>query len=393
MGFQVEQWVGLSREEIEEILAPIVGVPVPGWVILPLVGGASDRRYFRILWGEPLRNGFRGRSLVLMKLAQAPSPPEIPYISVLRHLERHQIPAPHLYAYDPGRGAALLEDLGDRTLEEEVKSPTDPDAGKAYYLEAIDLILRMQLEGSQEGEGDCVAFGLAFDIPKLMYELDFFITHTLEGLWEREVPPAHRQKLRADFGAICQTLAGQKRYFTHRDYHSRNIMVQGGKLRLVDFQDARMGPCQYDLVSLLRDSYVYLGEDRLEELMGYYLERKEALEGSRVNRQEFRRIFDLMALQRNLKALGTFGYQKVVKGNDRFLENIPLTLYYVRENLERNLDSPGLTELLGAYLPFEQAAPVHGPLLRQGPLALDDFEDPMSPKVLQLEVLGPQGIG
>lgn len=393
MGFQVERWVGLSKEEIEEILAPIVGAPVPEWGILPLVGGASDRRYFRILWGEPFGNGFGGSSLVLMKLAQAPSPPEIPYLSILRHLQRLQIPVPQLYAYNAERGAALLEDLGDRTLEEEVKSPTDPDAKEACYLKAIDLILRMQLEASQGGEGDCVAFGLAFDIPKLMEELELFLKHTVEGLWGREILPAHRRELQAHFHAICQTLAGQKRYFTHRDYHSRNIMVQSGELRMVDFQDARMGPCQYDMVSLLRDSYVYLGEKWVEDLARYYIERKEALEGIRVDRREFRRIFDLMALQRNLKALGTFGYQKVAKGNERFLETIPLTLYYVQENLERNPYSPELKELLKAYLPFEQAAPVPGPLLRQGPLALDDFEDAMGPKVLQLEVLGPQGIG
>ncbi|MBI2876196.1 MAG: phosphotransferase [Candidatus Tectomicrobia bacterium] len=383
--------VGLSQENVAEMLAPIVGTPFPEWEIIPLVGGASDRRYFRILFGKPLSNGFRGgSSLILMKLAQAPSPPEIPYTNVLRHLQRHQIPVPQLYTYDPQKGAALLEDLGDRTLEEEVKRPTDPEAERAYYVKAIDLILRMQLEASHGKEADCVAFALAFDLPKLMEELEFFLTHTVAGLWQREISPAHRPVLQGQLLAICQILADQPRYFTHRDYHSRNIMVQAGDLRIVDFQDARMGPCQYDLVSLLRDSYVYLGEEWVEELMEYYVERKEALEGVRIDRQEFRRVFDLMALQRNLKALGTFGYQKVAKGNDRFLENIPLTLYYLQENLERN-DSPSdLQELLRAYLPFEQAAPVHGPLLPQGPMVLDSAEAPVGPGVPRPQPLSLQ---
>ena len=125
-------------------------------------------------------------------------------------------------------------------------------------------------------------------------------------------------------------LASEPRVLCHRDYHSRNLMLHEGQLYIIDFQDARMGPDTYDLVSLLRDSYVDLPEQTVGELIAYFL----ALKGSRDTEQEFRPRFHLMALQRNLKALGTFGYQTTARRNPVYIQYIPRTLRYVRDNLE-----------------------------------------------------------
>ena len=116
----------------------------------------------------------------------------------------------------------------------------------------------------------------------------------------------------------------------HRDYHSRNLMLHHDRLYIIDFQDARMGPDTYDLVSLLRDSYVDLPERTVDELIAYFL----ALKGETRDRAEFRRRFDTMALQRNLKALGTFGYQTTARRNPVYIQYIPRTLRYVRDNLD-----------------------------------------------------------
>ena len=113
-------------------------------------------------------------------------------------------------------------------------------------------------------------------------------------------------------------------------------MLHNGALFIIDFQDARMGPDTYDLVSLLRDSYVDLTSRQVDELIAYFLalrhgrRRVTADDGA-----EFRRRFDLMALQRNLKALGTFGYQTVTRGNPVYIQYIPRTLNYVRANLAK----------------------------------------------------------
>ena len=120
----------------------------------------------------------------------------------------------------------------------------------------------------------------------------------------------------------------------HRDYHSRNLMLHGGSLYIIDFQDARMGPDTYDLASLLRDSYVDLTPSQVDELIAYFL----ALTRGAAHRltddgAEFRRRFDLMALQRNLKALGTFGYQTTTRGNPVYIQYMPRTLSYVKQHL------------------------------------------------------------
>ena len=117
----------------------------------------------------------------------------------------------------------------------------------------------------------------------------------------------------------------------HRDYHSRNLMWRDERLCIIDFQDARLGPDTYDLASLLRDSYVDLPEQVVDELIAYFL----ALQGRSAESAEFRRRFDLMALQRNLKALGTFGYQTTARRNPVYIQYIPRTLNYVRANLHR----------------------------------------------------------
>ena len=132
----------------------------------------------------------------------------------------------------------------------------------------------------------------------------------------------------------------------HRDYHSRNLMLSAGDLYIIDFQDARMGPDTYDLVSLLRDSYVDLTEGTVDELIAHFVAlRREGAPSTHDAAWEadFRRRFDMMALQRNLKALGTFGYQTTVRGNPVYIQYIPRTLRYAKANLARHraVRSPG----------------------------------------------------
>jgi hypothetical protein len=131
----------------------------------------------------------------------------------------------------------------------------------------------------------------------------------------------------------------------HRDYHSRNLMLSDGRLYIIDFQDARMGPDTYDLVSLLRDSYVDVPDRELDDLIAYFL----ALKGC-TDAVEFRRRFDLMALQRNLKALGTFGYQTIARRNAVYIQYMPRTLRYVRTNLEKYPRFARLRELLAPHV-------------------------------------------
>src|SRR5919204_338193 len=157
--------------------------------------------------------------------------------------------------------------------------------------------------------------------------------------------PASRGALAQEYAAIVEELADERRVLCHRDYHSRNLMLKEGTLYIIDFQDARMGPDTYDLASLLRDSYVDLSDRDVDDLIAYFL----ALKG-RPDDEDFRRRFDLMALQRNLKALGTFGYQTTTRRNPVYIQYIPRTLRYAARNLEKYDRFGRLRELLATYI-------------------------------------------
>jgi hypothetical protein len=158
--------------------------------------------------------------------------------------------------------------------------------------------------------------------------------------------PSIRTALDAELGAMVQELAAMPRVLCHRDYHSRNLMWRNGELYIIDFQDARLGPDTYDLVSLLRDSYVDISSREVDELIAYFL----ALSGRTGTTANFRVRFDLMALQRNLKALGTFGYQTTTRRNPVYIQYIPRTLQYARENLIKYERFTRLRELLASAI-------------------------------------------
>src|SRR5258706_8882845 len=127
--------------------------------------------------------------------------------------------------------------------------------------------------------------------------MQFFVKHFLEAYRGAALTPAAREAIAAELAIIVEELAAEPRVLCHRDYHSRNLMLHDGSLYIIDFQDARMGPDTYDLASLLRDSYVDTADRELDELVAYFLALKGLPDAA-----EFRRRFDLMSLQRNLKA-------------------------------------------------------------------------------------------
>ncbi|MBI3585184.1 MAG: phosphotransferase [Nitrospinae bacterium] len=359
----------IDLKEIEEryfvgILKEITGGSIQDISLTMLKGDASDRRYFRLGYKTELKaQSSKLKTSVIIMVLSSPSHSELPFINVQSHLRKCGMAVPEIYYYDEKKGFLFLEDCGDITLEEWVKGATSPSpllikegikgrSAAEYYKKAIDLLLNIQIKGSDKSIGDCVAFNLRFDVEKLMWELNFMIEHMIFGLLNKRMDNGDLDEVREYLLDLCQILSNQRQYLNHRDYHSRNIMVKDGDLRFLDFQDARMGPCQYDLCSLLRDSYTVLDNKLVDELIEYYISQKELIEGESIDRNEFRRIFDYMSIQRNLKAIGTFAYQKMAKGNDRYLKHIPPTLNYVKVNMDKYEAFAGLKKILCKYLPF-----------------------------------------
>jgi hypothetical protein len=323
----------------------------------PLAGDASNRRYFRIeLAGGP------PHTLVLMQLASpeafkqseeavsgAVPITELPFVNILSHLAKADVAVPSLYYYDKAAGLLYLEDVGDVTLAQACDHAASPET-PALYRRAVDDLVRLHLKASFPADPACLAFGRAFDVPLLMWEFDHFIEYGIEKRAGKALSEEDRRTIRAEMRKIAELLAEQPRVFTHRDYHSRNLMAQDERLRVLDFQDALMGPASYDLASLLRDSYLALDEELIEELVIRYLEGR-AKAGAPLDRLTFMRIFDLTSIQRNLKAAGRFVYILLAKDNDRYMPYVPRTLGYVKRNLEKHRSLASLRKALAKHVP------------------------------------------
>jgi aminoglycoside/choline kinase family phosphotransferase len=306
--------------------------------IVPLTGDASDRRYYRIITQD--RAPF-----VLGLNAQPFDYGTLPFVNVASLLAAMPVPIPAIIGHEDDLGILALQDLGDVTLQAHLGA-SSPKEHAALYRQAVSFIHTLQRRGAELRDPKFISYGIAFDVEKLTWEMDFFVKHFLEAYRGIVFAPADRDALRAELGLIVAELAGEPRVLCHRDYHSRNLMMSGDQLFIIDFQDARMGPDTYDLASLLRDSYMDLTEDYVDELLAYYL----ALQGRSHEADKFRTRFDLMAIQRNFKALGTFGYQTTTRQNPVYIQYMPRTLRYARENVAKYPRFARLRGLLATHL-------------------------------------------
>ena len=255
------------------------------------------------------------------------------------------LPVPALLGHSDPLGIVALEDLGDVTLQAHLGAST-PSEHAALYRQAVAFIELLQRRGAEVDPDGYIPYRIAFDAEKLRWELDFFVKHFVEGYRGAALSEVQRAAIGEEWSSIVGELAGEPRVLCHRDYHSRNLMLHGESLYIIDFQDARMGPDTYDLVSLLRDSYVDIVDREVDDLIAYFL----ALKGRTQDDLEFRRRFDMMALQRNLKALGTFGYQTIARRNTVYIQYMPRTLRYARTNLEKYPRFERLRQLLVEHI-------------------------------------------
>ena len=304
----------------------------------PLHGDASSRAYVRV--APP------GRAAMVLALHPEPfAPGSLPQIVVGSIFRRLGIPIPAVLDEAADLGVLAVEDLGDETLQSWMAGGADRDPAP-LYREAVDFLAALQVRGAAFRDEGALPFTLAFDAAKLTWELDFFKSEFLEAYRRIALPPAASEALARELAAIAEELAAEPRVLCHRDYHCRNLMVRNGRLVVIDFQDARLGPGTYDLVSLLRDCYVDLPDDLTAVLTKRFL---DAVPAQRTG--DFKARFDLMSVQRHLKALGTFGHQVARRRRGHFAEPVPRTLDYLRRTLRAYPRFAHLRELLAPHVP------------------------------------------
>jgi aminoglycoside/choline kinase family phosphotransferase len=327
------QALGLLREHLAERR----GAGAADLPLEALSGDASTRRYFRLPAGP-------GEPLVLALYPEPFDPLRMPFLEVQRLLEAYGLPVPRTVDVDGPRGIVVLEDLGDQTLQDELALA--PAGTKVLrYEEACGQLARLQNEAAR-GPRAASCFEVASDLEKLSWELHYFAKHFVEGLRGADLSAEDRAVLAEAIHRLSAEIASWPRVLCHRDFHSRNLMCRGGRLVWIDFQDARLGPATYDLASLLRDSYVDLDEALVEERALDFRQRACPDEPRAV----FARRFELVSVQRNLKALGTFGFMATQRGNRVYLPYVPRTLRHARRNLLRHPELAGLHRVLARHL-------------------------------------------
>ena len=277
--------------------------------LVPISGDASFRRYFRVRTGAG--------DCVAMDAPPAQEDSR-PFVDIAARLAAAGVQVPQVLASDLDRGFLLLSDLADRLYLDQLTEAT----ADALYADALDALVRMQSRVSTSGLP-------AYDGVRLHAEMDLFPTwflgHRL-GLDEA----AAAAELAPTFTGLADAALEQPRVFVHRDYHSRNLMVTArDNPGVLDFQDGVLGPVTYDLVSLLRDCYIGWPDHRIADWVAQYRTRAEAAGIVLPADFELRRWFDLMGVQRHLKAIGIFARLWHRDGKPRYLPDIPRTWGYI----------------------------------------------------------------
>lgn len=300
-----------------ELVAAIARV-FPGARFATLAGDASTRRFHRLR----LPNS---ATRIVMDYGAA-FEGETDDVRLARLFERASLPVARIFEILPEAGALVLEDLGDETLEvalghaSEGRRPTRED----LYRSSVELSAAIATRGTEALAASDRARGPALDAERFLLEMTFFLDHYMGSFLGRTVVPA---ELREAVEALAIVVAAHPRVLCHRDYHSRNLMVRpNGELAMVDIQDARWGPDTYDIASLLRDAYVDLTEFEVDDLFALFM---KALPPT-ADRDGLRGRFNLVAIQRMVKALGTFGYQVAVMNRDRYRTSIARTIQRLR---------------------------------------------------------------
>lgn len=296
--------------------------------IVALTPDASTREYFRIPWE---------RKHAVACVYPEPFDPEFhPFLDVSRLFSEVGLPVPEIIAIDGASGIIVQEDLGDLQLHHVLKESSEEEQ-EAYQERAISLIADIQVATPKAYEMKSIASRLAFDEAKLSWELQFFMEHYFGSLRNETLTHGEAAELKVELNDIAAELAARPRVLCHRDYHAANLMVdKKDRLRIVDHQDARMGPASYDLVSLLLDRQLEMpsmAEIRAHRL--YLLEERRMRGLDALDPDDFAREFRLMSVQRGLKAAGTFSYQTAVSGRgDTYAHFVEPTLRVVLQAAE-----------------------------------------------------------
>ena len=294
-------------KDLENWLSNSIDKPIKS--IAPASTDASFRRYFRVFVDN--QNTY----------IAVDAPPEyedsVKFVKIASLMQAMGVIVPKIIATNLQEGFLLIGDLGKETMLNAIHR--QETKAQEFYGEAIEILINIQTNGSSHVEGlPLYSKELLMDEMRLF--VDWFCLRHLK------IGPEiiNEYGFEEIFEQLSVYALDQNQVFVHRDFHSRNILMsEKGEMGVVDFQDAVRGPITYDLVSLLKDCYISLPSSKIDHWVDYYFARLMDLELIDKSHQEFKLEFDLMGVQRHLKAIGIFSRLKYRDGKDSYVLDIP----------------------------------------------------------------------
>ena len=306
------------------------------FTIAPASSDASFRRYFRATSGKT--------SHIVM---DAPPDKEDcgPFLTVAAAMTGLGLNVPRILDADLDRGFILMSDLGSlhylQALDEQNVDRLYVDAMQSLHL----------LQAAKVEHAPIPEYNRALLMREMEIFQDWYLARHLQVVVSDEIS----EILNRTFTFLADEALAQPRVWVHRDYHSRNLMVtESNNPGILDFQDAVIGPVTYDLVSLLRDCYVRWPHERVRKWLQNYLAKGRSagtLHG--IEEKQFVRWFDLMGVQRHLKASGIFARLNYRDGKPGYLADIPRTLGYVADISASYPELTPLRELMESLAPTQ----------------------------------------
>lgn len=279
----------------------------------PLTGDAGFRCYYRL--------NFTDSSLIAVN-----APPDksnnLGFLAISDELAKHDVKVPKVIHHQPELGYFVLSDLGSCLLSDKLTT----DSAKAYYQQAIDCL--MKINAVEQVPSYALPI---YDQTFVELELDIFNQWLLDKHLAFTLSTDEKSALKEAYQVLVDNALSQPQCFMHRDYHSRNLMLVDEEIAVIDFQDAVKGPITYDIVSLLRDCYVKWPAALVDNLLEYFIVHAAKKFNLAENKATWQRWFDLMGVQRHIKASGIFARLHHRDGKSGYLKDIPLTLSYLTD--------------------------------------------------------------
>jgi hypothetical protein len=309
-------------EGLKAFVREFLGEPGP---FSPIAGDGSKRIFWRV--------GGLQSDVSYIAMENAPTDDfskreNTAYLNIGRHLRSKGLPLPEIHRFDLGKGWFIMEDFGDVSLQTACERAKERIP---LYAPIVEILFQQQTRGSEGFDTAWTCQTETYDRQVMRrYEVDYF-KETFLGTYlgiRKEWPG-----LENSFEHLIEEASrAENRFFLHRDFQSRNIMITNRKIGILDWQGGRLGPLAYDLASLLIDPYTELPVPEKEEIYNAYLQLLRRKQPDRL--ASFKKTFPYLAIQRNLQILGAFSFLSRVRGKTYFEDYIPGALKSLRHLLE-----------------------------------------------------------